>query len=273
MERVQLMSPYDTHRAHTAVCAHVIIRCLMITWAQTRCVVCVQQWLGDLPGRQRQGTAMSPVPKAKAISRNIPGAPRLPEGEPALRRDPLGFWVSAFSSQEREPAAAVAQGAASEKTQVPEPIPAAQTDEPAGGEDACAQAHHRVQEALAVARTELPQNSSSPSGGSMNTGRGIARAVPAPVSKRGAPTSRLPTIHKHRCDGPAGSSSSGNVPPQPPKHSLKEAVPTGQAQPPVVPRPKSPPGRPATPQFGRGPLDPLPEPHRNFGRLIIVKVD
>ena len=67
---------------------------------------------------------MSPVPKAKAILRNIPPPPRLAEREPALAWDPLRVGASVFSSQEREAAPASVQGAAPEKKQVPESTPA-----------------------------------------------------------------------------------------------------------------------------------------------------
>lgn len=253
---------------------------------------------------------MSPVPKAKAILRNIPPPPRLAEREPALAWDPLRVGASVFSSQEREAAPASVQGAAPEKKQVPESTPAGWIQtvplsslecplaqavpspnilateiqriqeaegwrqvlnlpatlkcarrnyrqimlllhpdkrqeaiaKIAGGEDACVQAYHRVQQAYVDARPELVQNSSSSSSSRSNTGCEIARPAPAPVSKHGAPTNR----------------SSGNIPPVPP---------------PVVPRPKSPPYRPATPPFGWGPLGPLPAPHPNVGALRIVLVE
>ena len=68
-------------------------------------------------------------------------------------------------------------------------------------------------------------------------------------------------------------SSSGSIPPPPPKRPPKAAVLNGQGRPCVVPRPKSPPHRPATPPFGWGPLGPLPPPHPTFGALRIVVAD
>ena len=196
---------------------------------------------------------MSPVSKAKAISRNNPGPPRLPEEEAAVRWDPLGLGAAVFSSQICEAGAAVIQSSGAQNKELSESKVAVRTDElapstsasvlarplsqavpvpnilaievqriqaaqgwrevldrpstlkcarhhyrqimlrlhshereqaaerVAGGEDACIQVCHRVQEAYAVASTELPWN--LPSDGFSNTEGGINPAVPVLVAQ------------------------------------------------------------------------------------------